>query len=52
MSPCSVCGFEIVTGGRIPDMAAQEKGYCGAGCEAVDAEVAKLDERMERQEGR
>lgn len=49
---CKICGFEIVAGGRIPDMDAQEKGYCGAGCLEVDEKTRELDAKFDAQEGR
>lgn len=48
---CKVCGYEVIIGGRYPDQIAQEKGYCGAGCESVDEKTKELDARFATQEG-
>lgn len=42
---CKVCGFRILLGGRYPDQVAQENGYCGAGCEEVDAALKACAKR-------
>jgi hypothetical protein len=52
MDPCKVCQAITSVGDSYPDQVAQEKGYCGAGCESVDEQISKLTDRMAKQEGR
>lgn len=40
---CRQCGYVIVIGGRYPDQRAQEKGFCGAGCEEVYEKIKEIE---------
>lgn len=40
---CKVCGYYITMGGRYPDQCAQEKGFCGAGCEEVYTAIKEME---------
>lgn len=42
---CKQCGFEIVKGGRPANEAAQDRGFCGAGCREVAEKLNELNER-------
>lgn len=50
IATCKICGYGIVSGGRHADEVAQEKGFCGAGCQEV-YEALKAIEMKEASNG-